>query len=238
MKFYRPLSPIKAITFDLDDTLYDNYDVIRKTTQESHQFLQNYHPDLRDFSLDAYQQLRDELVIAEPDIWHDVTEWRRRTVEKAMRDIGLDAEKAEKGSREVMQVFAHWRSQITVPAENHVALAALAERWPLVAITNGNAEPHLFGIDHYFQFVLRAGPDGRAKPYQDMYCLAAQRLGISPAEMLHVGDDLTTDVAGSIRCGAQSCWINLRGDNLMHVADTRLLPHLEITQLASLTALI
>ena len=36
MKFYRPLGPIKAITFDLDDTLYDNHPVIRKTTAESH----------------------------------------------------------------------------------------------------------------------------------------------------------------------------------------------------------
>ena len=28
MHFYRPLRPIAAMTFDLDDTLYDNYPVI------------------------------------------------------------------------------------------------------------------------------------------------------------------------------------------------------------------
>ena len=47
MHFYRRLKPIKAITFDLDDTLYDNYPVILKTTEESHRFLQAYHPSLR-----------------------------------------------------------------------------------------------------------------------------------------------------------------------------------------------
>ncbi|MDU4093278.1 MAG: 5-amino-6-(5-phospho-D-ribitylamino)uracil phosphatase YigB [Pantoea sp.] len=238
MHFYRRLQPIKAITFDLDDTLYDNYPVILKTTEESHRFLQSWHPDLSDFSVEAYQQLRNQLLAQEPDIYHDVTEWRRRTVELAMLNIGLTPAEAQQGADKVMAVFAHWRSKVDVPPETHVALAALAERVPLVAITNGNAEPHLFGLDGYFQFVLRAGPHGRAKPYQDMYHLAAQRLNLAPENILHVGDDLTTDVAGAVRCGMQACWINLREGNLMQINDARLLPHVEITQLASLTALI
>ena len=139
MHFYRRLKPIKAITFDLDDTLYDNYPVILKTTEESHRFLQAYHPSLRDFSTEAYQKLRDRLLAEEPEIYHDVTEWRRRTVEQAMLDVGLTLNEAREGSNKVMEVFAHWRSQISVPPETHVALAALAERVPLVAITNGNA---------------------------------------------------------------------------------------------------
>lgn len=31
MRFYRPLSPVRAMTFDLDDTLYDNRPVMDKT---------------------------------------------------------------------------------------------------------------------------------------------------------------------------------------------------------------
>lgn len=237
MHFYRPLRPIKAMTFDLDDTLYDNMPVIRKTTAESHAFLQSFHPNLRNFSTADYQQVRDRLYQQEPDICHDVTEWRRRSVEAVMLDAGLSAAEAAKGAEQAMAVFSHWRSKISVPDETHTTLAALAERMPLVAITNGNAEPHLFGLDHYFQFILRAGPDGRAKPFEDMYHLAAERLAIAPENILHVGDDLTTDVAGSLRCGLQACWINLRDGNLMHIGDARLLPHLEITRLASLTAL-
>lgn len=238
MHFYRRLKPINAITFDLDDTLYDNRPVISKTAAESHAFLQAYHPDLRDFSVEAYQQLRDELLHEEPEIMHDVTQWRHRAVEKVMLNIGLSPDDARAGADKVMEVFAHWRSQISVPQETHITLAALAERVPLVAITNGNAEPHLFGLDRYFRFILRAGPHGRAKPYEDMYQLAAQRLGLAPENILHVGDDLTTDVAGAVRCGMQACWINLHEGNLMKVADARLLPHVEISQLASLTALI
>lgn len=42
-----------------------------------------------------------------------------------------------------MANFAHWRSLIDVPQETHDTLAKLAEKWPLVAITNGNARPEL-----------------------------------------------------------------------------------------------
>lgn len=48
----------------------------------------------------------------------------------------------------------------------------------MVAITNGNARPELFGLSDYFRFVLRAGPDGRSKPFADMYHLAAERLNV------------------------------------------------------------
>ena len=171
MHFYRPLRPVAAMTFDLDDTLYDNLPVIRRTTEESHSALQAYHPALNDFSVLQYQQVRDRLLAAEPDIYHDVSEWRRRAVEQSMLDVGLTSAQAVEGSRDVMAVFARWRSEIDIPQETHATLAALAQRIPLVAITNGNAEPHLCGLDQYFRFTLRAGPDGRAKPYQDMYCL-------------------------------------------------------------------
>lgn len=238
MHFYRSLRPVAAMTFDLDDTLYDNHPVIRLTTQHAHAALQAYHPALKDFTPQQYQQVRDRLLAAEPEIYHDVSEWRRRAVEQSMLDVGLSADKAISGAKEVMQVFADWRSRIDVPTETHSTLAALAQRIPLVAITNGNADPHLCGLDRYFRFILRAGPDGRAKPYQDMYHSAAERLQLRPEQILHVGDDLTTDVAGSVRYGMQACWINLRAGNVMHIDDSRLLPTLEISQLASLTALV
>nr|WP_318384903.1 5-amino-6-(5-phospho-D-ribitylamino)uracil phosphatase YigB [uncultured Enterobacter sp.] len=238
MHFYRPLGHISAITFDLDDTLYDNRDVILRTEHESLTFVQNYHPALSALQNTDFQQLRQALRETEPDIYHDVTEWRRRAVEKAMLNAGLDAEAATAGATAAMSHFAQWRSRIDVPPSTHETLAALGKKWPLVAITNGNAQPELFGLGDYFEFVLRAGPDGRSKPFNDMYHLAADKLNLPLGEILHVGDDLTTDVAGAIRCGMQACWIKPEGADLMTARDSRLLPHIAISRLASLTSLI
>ncbi|NCH36700.1 5-amino-6-(5-phospho-D-ribitylamino)uracil phosphatase YigB [Cronobacter sakazakii] len=238
MYFYRPLGAIAALTFDLDDTLYDNRPVIARTEQETLAFMQRYHPRLSAFTAADLHRARTALRQQEPEIYHDVTEWRRRAIEQVMLEAGLSAHEASEGANEAMLNFARWRSRIEVPEENLEALQQLAKKWPLVAITNGNAEPEQFGLGGLFQFVLRAGPHGRAKPYSDMYHLAAQKLGVAPEAILHVGDDLTTDVAGAIRSGVQACWINLLDGDLMQIDDTRLLPHLEISRLASLTSLI
>ncbi|KKY83586.1 flavin mononucleotide phosphatase [Enterobacter cloacae] len=238
MRFYRPVGQISALTFDLDDTLYDNRQVILRTEQEALSFVQNYHPALKTLQNSEFHRLRQALRETEPDIYHDVTEWRRRAVEQAMLDAGLTASEAALGAEASMAHFAKWRSRIDVPQETHDTLAALAEKWPLVAITNGNAQPELFGLGDYFEFVLRAGPDGRSKPFNDMYHLAAKRLNVPLDEILHVGDDLTTDVAGAIRCGMQACWIKPENADLMQAFDSRLLPHVEISRLASLTTLI
>ena len=238
MRFYRPTGLISALTFDLDDTLYDNRQVIQRTEHESLCFVQQYHPSLNTLESIDLHRIRQSLREAEPEIYHDVTEWRRRAVERAMLDVGLSSDDAAAGAEAAMHNFAKWRSRIDVPQETHDTLAKLAEKWPLVAITNGNAQPELFGLNDYFKFVLRAGPDGRAKPFNDMYHLAAERLDIPLGEILHVGDDLTTDVAGAIRCGMQACWIKPEGADLLTAVDSRLLPHLEISRLASLTTLI
>ncbi|EPR3506063.1 5-amino-6-(5-phospho-D-ribitylamino)uracil phosphatase YigB [Serratia marcescens] len=238
MHFYRPLRPLAALTFDLDDTLYDNRPVIRQTEQQSVAFLQSYHPGLNSFQSADFHRLRQELCEQDPEIYHDVTQWRWRAIHLALSRQGLRDADAAIGADAAMQNFALWRSRIEVPEATHATLKALAARYPLVAITNGNADPAQCGLDGYFQFVLRSGPDGRAKPYQDMYHLAVERLGVAPEQILHVGDDLTTDVAGALRAGLQACWINDRQRCLMQAADSRLLPHIEISQLASLTALL
>ena len=63
MRFYRPLGHISAITFDLDDTLYDNRPVILRTEPGALAFLQNYHPALRTLQNADLQRLRQALHI-------------------------------------------------------------------------------------------------------------------------------------------------------------------------------
>lgn len=97
MRFYRPLGRISALTFDLDDTLYDNRPVITRTEQEALAFVQNYHPALSSLQNTDLQRLRRAVRDAEPDIYHDVTQWRHRAVERAMLEAGLSAAEAKMG---------------------------------------------------------------------------------------------------------------------------------------------
>ncbi|NRN27377.1 5-amino-6-(5-phospho-D-ribitylamino)uracil phosphatase YigB [Photorhabdus heterorhabditis] len=238
MHFYRPLAPVSAMTFDLDDTLYDNRPVLDKAEEEVLNFVRQYSPKFSHLDHQDLCVFRKAILEQHPDIYHDMTLLRWQSVELMFCHYGFSREDAYRGADEITAHFAHWRNQIDVPETTHKTLAILAERMPLVAITNGNAEPTACGLARYFKFVLKAGPDGRSKPYSDMYRLAADRLSLPLGRILHVGDDLNTDVEGAVRSGMQACWINTENKKLLQVAESRLLPHIEISDLASLTALI
>lgn len=238
IRFYRPLKDIKAITFDLDDTLYDNHPVMQKTEQSVLAFMHEHYPELAEMQVDDFRRLRAEVREREPEIYHNVTQWRWRSIEWLLLQHGYTPDKAEYGATKAMEQFSLWRSRVTVPESTHQTLKVLAQRFQLAAITNGNANPHRFGLAGYFKFILRAGVDGRAKPYSDMYVEAGKRFNLLPSQILHVGDHLSTDVAGAVDSGLQSCWINDLDRNLMTDPDARILPHIEISRLESLQALL
>ena len=238
MRFYRPINRPQAMTFDLDDTLYDNRQVILTTVEKTHQALQAWHPRLAMTTTDEYDQVRRDIERQLPNLVHDMTACRHATLIKLIQQVGLSQEEAQEGAAAVMAVFHQWRSAVQIPPLTHQVLAELAAKIPLVAITNGNADAEQLGIADYFTLVLRAGPDGRAKPAGDLYHIAAQHLNLPPSQILHVGDDLITDVQGALVAGYQACWINDRHQNLATASCARLLPHLEISRLDSLTSLL
>jgi putative hydrolase of the HAD superfamily len=96
----------------------------------------------------------------------------------------------------------------------------------------------MFGLADYFQLILQAGPDGRAKPYSDMFASASQQLSIPAHEILHVGDHPISDVLGAKQAGMQACWINLTNSSLRDTAQMRQLPDIEISSLTQLIYLL
>ncbi|MBC8944400.1 5-amino-6-(5-phospho-D-ribitylamino)uracil phosphatase YigB [Xenorhabdus indica] len=238
MRFYRPLAPFAAMTFDLDDTLYDNHPVIDKTEKEVLCFIRQYDAKFSHFDSEDLHVYRQAVLEMEPEIYHDLTAWRRHSAELMFSYHGFNREAAIRGADEIMSCFTYWRNQIIIPESTHNTLSVLAEKMPLVAITNGNVEPAECGLARYFKFVLKAGVDGRSKPCPDMYHLAAKQLGLPANQILHVGDNLKTDVEGALCSGMQACWMNVENKNLMQKPEGRRVPHIEISDLDSLIALI
>ena len=238
MQFYRNLQPVKALTFDLDDTLYDNGPVIRRAEQAMHDWLAEYHPCSHSVSKQEWIALKHRLVQADPMLKHDVTLWRHQLLKIGLMQLGYLERRAEQAAQHGIDVVLTVRNQIDVPEETHRVLSQLAQQVPLLAITNGNADADKIGLGQYFSRVLVAGQDGLAKPEPDMFAQASALLGLSPQQILHVGDHLVTDVGGAKQNGFQACWYNDQGRQLNNEPKTRCLPDVEISQLKRLLDLI
>ncbi|WP_434566370.1 5-amino-6-(5-phospho-D-ribitylamino)uracil phosphatase YigB [Vibrio chagasii] len=238
MRIYRGLQPVKAMTFDLDDTLYDNWPVIMKVEKEMAQWLFQEHPVSASLSLDEWQAVKQRVALETPELKHDVTLWRETQIKTGLLRLGYSQQQAEQAARDGIEHALWLRNQVDVPQETYRVMEELAEHIPLVAITNGNVDPHKIGLGQYFQLILKAGPDGRAKPYPDMFEKAQQHLGFDANNILHVGDHLRTDVYGAKKNGFQACWFNDTGSNLYLSSKASVLPDVEIEQLSDLMRLI
>lgn len=234
MRIYKALSPIKALSFDLDDTLYPNADVIHQAELAMQQRLQQLLGDVAYNQPDYWWQQRKVLAAVQPDIRHDVSRWRLLALEHGLTTQGISGCEAAEIAELAMSAFLTARTDIKLPPQIRPLLEQLASRFPLVAITNGNADIQQMGIGDLFQFALRAGPDGRMKPYPDMFIHAAGRLQLEPSALLHIGDHVKSDVLGALHAGCQTAWLNLTPGSLKTL---KTLPHLEISDVLELKAL-
>ncbi|WP_439242189.1 HAD-IA family hydrolase [Lonepinella sp. BR2474] len=235
MIFYRTLTPFKVISFDLDDTLYDNVPVIHQAEQKCIEFLRNAS-QIAEFSNEIWFDCKKQIFQQDPIFCENVTQWRIKTIHRLLQKYGKSAVEIEQISQDCIAHFLHWRHQIDVSQQSLDVLNQLKQQVPLVVITNGNVMPERIGLNQ-FELVLTAGVQGRAKPEPELFQQTAQHFGIKPSEILHVGDNLDTDVKGAIQAGCQAMWLNLSGKGITQFSDATLLPTVEITDLAELLLL-
>ncbi|NUF27390.1 5-amino-6-(5-phospho-D-ribitylamino)uracil phosphatase YigB [Gilliamella sp. ESL0254] len=237
MNFYRSINTIKALTFDLDDTLYDNSMIVEKAEEEMIKTLQGYE-QLRTLTISEYFAEKHAVLVSDPEIYHDVIVWRIQTIKSLLSKTNIPVQKFADVIDESIACFNFWRHKIQVPESTHILLSKLATKYPLAVITNGNVDVNQIGLGDYFQFSLRGGEHGRSKPFPEIFELACHKLAIPSHHILHVGDNLLTDVNGAINNGFLACFINIYERDILQLDDARCVPHIEITQLPELDNLL
>jgi len=95
-------------------------------------------------------------------------------------------------------------------------LDLLKPHYRLALITNGASDTQrtalrALGIEDRFDAIVISGEVGIAKPDASIFRLAADKLGLQPKSVWHVGDSLRTDVAGARAAGVVAVWLNRPG---------------------------
>jgi putative hydrolase of the HAD superfamily len=199
---------LRAISFDLDDTLWACDDVIGRAEEAVYGWLQRHCPLITaEYDLEAMRQVRMETAAVHPDLQADLTRLRHETLIWHARRAGYDIGFADAA----VEVFLDERHRVELYPDGHPALERLAGRFRLIALTNGNADVHRAGVGDWFEVALSAADVGAPKPDPAMFEHACGTLGIRPGELLHVGDDPLRDVHAARRFGARAFWVNREG---------------------------
>lgn len=208
---------VKAISLDLDDTLWDLGPVILRAEHAVYEWLGRHYPRVvARYTPDDIRALRRAVEADFPGREHDLPLLRRATFARLARDCGYDEDLAGAAFAAFQQV----RNQVTPFDDVHPALARLARRGPVVALTNGTADLAVIGLRHYFAAVYTAGDAGAAKPDPRAFRFVCDRLGLAPGQVLHAGDHPENDVAGARASGMPAIWV----DRGLHAWPAQLAP--------------
>lgn len=196
---------IKAIVFDLDHTLFDRYATIRKIV-----------PGLRE-RFDLNDGITDE-VFAEELCYGD-----KHNVHKGWE--GIHKHLISKGIFKTIPDFSEY-TKILVSNFKNIAVKydfskpVLEELknsgYKVGLITNGDPvlqhkKLEMLGLQNAFDEIIVSGETPYEKPQKEIFLMMAEKLNITPEEMMYIGDHPLNDVDGSRNAGCVPVWVKTTG---------------------------
>ncbi len=200
------IARIKAIGLDLDDTLWPIGPTICRAELALATWLAQRAPAAAALFADPQARLavRDHVLQTRPEIGHNLSAVRLESIRTALQRTQEDTALAEPA----FNVFFAERMRVELFDDVLPALNALAARFPIVAISNGNAHVERVGLGSFFAHSISASDYGVAKPDPRIFHAAASIVGVESSAVLHVGDDAALDVLGALAAGMQTVWVN------------------------------
>jgi HAD superfamily hydrolase (TIGR01549 family) len=229
----------KAVSLDFDDTLFDN-SVVPTTVERACDAIAGAVEALDSAALlqaniAAWNSYWPEV---ERRCWVgdiDVLDVSREVWRRALDACGHDDPSVVARAYDTHQQIGRDMSRLfdDVPG----FLAALQEAEIATAlVTNSSTRTQLakleaVGLESAFDVVVISGSIGVAKPDVAIFEAALCRLRLTSRDVWHVGDSLSTDVAGAAAAGIPSVWLNR---NRRQIAPSDPRPDLEISSLREL----
>lgn len=201
----------KSVFFDADDTLYDYPKAERAALeaclnefaieQPAAPFIAAYRRHNRDVWQAFERGETDQATLR-------VERFRRLADELAIETLPL-----ERISTFYLDALAGQSQLLSGALET---IRGLAARFPLALITNGiaavqNKRFAASPITPYFQSIVISETVGIAKPDPRIFAPALQTIGVAAADVLYVGDSVSSDMAAARNAGMDFCWVNSQG---------------------------
>jgi HAD superfamily hydrolase (TIGR01509 family) len=199
------LERIRAVSLDLDDTLWDVLPVLQRAELRLADWLDRHWPKLgAAYGLERHRALRVAIARERPHQAHDMTWLRTESLRRAAIEVGYP----ESLAPEAFEIFIAARNEVDPYPDVRTSLTRIAAVVPIYALSNGNACVQRVGLGDLFTGAVAPHHAGAAKPDRRIFRHLLDVAGVDPHEVLHVGDDPYTDVGGARDAGMLSAWMN------------------------------
>lgn len=185
---------ITTVVFDLDDTLYDEVEYCKSGFAAVAEFLAKLPKAPKaEYIFDC--------------LWRQFTAGNRtRTFNAALEQLGISYD--DKLIEELIRVYRHHVSKITLPQDSKNVLAQLGDKYTLALLTDGflpaqKLKVQALGIEKYFKCIIYTEELGRDcwKPSPAGFEKIMQTLNVKPENIAYVADNEEKDFIAPNKLG-------------------------------------
>jgi putative hydrolase of the HAD superfamily len=204
---------IRAVLFDLDNTLYDHETSSRKAlAAAAREFARTAALDV-DQLCGTFTRHNDEcwVLVTRGEMTRD--ELRVARFRRTLTEFGIEDLEPKRLSETYLARYR--RGLAEVPEARRTVLRLLRDL-PVGIVTNGfpdlvEEKLAAIGLAGLLHPVVVADRVEVMKPRPDAFLAALHALGLPAHDVLYVGDSLAVDVAGGAASGLRTCWFNRSG---------------------------
>jgi len=202
-------NPIKLISFDLDDTLWDGQKAVHAAQQAMQNWLTRHHPLIAERALNGrYLELRKEIVNDHPEQVHNLTFTRKEILRRLFAENIHTREQALFHAESAFNAFFEARNQVCYFNDALKVIGELKTDFQIAALTNGNADINETGLEPYIDYFYSAELVGAAKPDTRMFKALLTEADLKPGECIHIGDHPEHDILSAQSMGIHTIWFN------------------------------
>ena len=199
---------IELITFDLDDTLWNNMPTIRKAEIDTRKWIEDKIGRIEWGDFDDFLNLREELIIEDESIAWDISKLRKEIFRKKLIHIEPESYRNELVDK-AFEIFIQKRHKVEFYDGVEESIEQLSQKYSLGILTNGNADIFKFEIGKFFDFSISSLEAKDSKPNRSHFDQALNKINSSNySDMLHIGDHQINDVFGAFNLGIEALWFN------------------------------
>ena len=199
---------IKLITFDLDDTLWDNMPIITRAEIDTRKYIEERVGKIEWGDLNDFLNLREELIKKDPAIAWDISKLRKEIFRKKLAHVKPQSLRDEIVDK-AFEIFITKRHEIKLFNGVKESLKNLSKKYILGVLTNGNADIYKFDIGKYFKFSISSLEAKNSKPNRAHFDMAISKVkDISFNNILHIGDHQINDILCAHNLGIDTIWFN------------------------------
>ena len=199
---------ISAISFDVDDTLWNFSDSSNTALLETINLLnKNYSETSIKLNVKELQDLRDATEIRLEGVIDDLDEIRKESFRIILAKNGISNESL---LSKLYETYTSTKKTLTKPYKDVIpSIKFLKPHFKIAIISNGNCYPKDLGIENLIDFSIYSQKlSGIKKPDPMIFKIASEKINCSPKQILHIGDSYENDYIGARNSGLQSILID------------------------------